>query len=363
MFRTILLGLFFFGLVNAYADELKPRNQSLVGGLSVNQRLNDDVSYSWTTIKPFLSYKASSEKFRTTALIAVLYNRIENAWIINKKYELIGGFETLITIAGDEPRVDGISLDAYNFKGHRFDTYLGAGYRNTDLSLYGKFFYDLKIYNFYSVSSNASFVRPGNFLEHGPAVLLQYNGGNSPSEILDSGLRSTLYATYKWRGHQRPWGAAVFTLDADKFLKASWGFVENYKFSEKVTGVVKAQVSYVSSVDRLNAIKDGNLFQEGLGLLVSDIRADRAATFEAGPRFKLPTNYKFFLRPFVHGITYREITPTRFRNDTGYGTGLKAMGMSGSKLFWEVTYANLFGNRADIKSLHEMSARLTYSWF
>jgi len=335
----------------------------LRAGVRAGSVLNDDFNFKITTIQPNLFYRYTSESaFRVSTLIGALYNRVDLAQAVSPEWSLLGGLETFITISGDDPpRIDGKDLNEYKYQAHRFPVYIGAQWasRETNLPLEIRGLWETDYFTTYDESKDARFVKPNFKWETGPYVRIRLGTGGG-SELTDKGHRALMISSYRFRMGNDPWGATSFLRDPDRFFKGSLGFATNHQLSDVAWVGLKAQGSYVSNADRVNAIRSMSYHQESEGFGTADERTDRAASAELGLRYFIsPT---LVVKPFGHGVVYREITPTHFRNGRGAGAGLKLAGRNWESFNWEVQYANLFGTRKDKTVLHHLRLGLSYQF-
>ncbi len=345
------------------AQPMAEEKHELRVGVRANSVLNDDFKFKITTVQPNLFYRYTSPTaFRASTLIGVLYNRIDLAQALSPAWSVMTGVETFITIAGDDPpRIDGKDQSDYEFMAHRFPFYVGTQWSSQDPSLPFEVrgLWEIDYLKTYDDSKSINFVKPSFNFEMGPLVRIRWGSGGG-SEVSDKGDRLLMVSSYRFRMGNDPWGAATFLRDVDHYFKGSVGFVTNQALTEDLWIVAKAQASFVSEADRLNAIKSMNYHQESEGFGTSDERAERAASGELGFRYYFTPD--LVVKPFGHGVIYREITPTGFRNNGGAGAGLKLAGRHWDTFSWELQYANLFGTRDDKTVLHHMRVGLSYQF-
>lgn len=363
---SLLILWVFNGTQRIEAQPAAPQKpHRLVIGSGVHQRLYDDPEISYTSFRPFVRYQFNSPVYRVSVFTGGVLNRIDASLSFSKHFALIAGGMGNFIFFGDKPRINGMELSTLEFNGHRFGPYLGFNLRNPreGFPLQLRVFYDFELTKFYSEPSNRSFSMPKNFQEHGIVGRIDVGGEAGGFELNDlSPIRTSLYTTFKQRVGNDAWGDSTFLRDVDRYFGFSASAAVNWEFDPRWVAVLRVQGSSLSKVDRLNALRDAALAQEHLGLGLSDVKAERGATGDVGVRYYLTSDRRFAIRPFGHMVTYREITPTGFRRDTGAGFGAKLAGKAWDSLEWEVSYANLFGTRGDIHAIHDARAFVRYAF-
>lgn len=369
MNRILFLGMLFFAPATlANSGEASHR---LATGLWVGESLNDEPSVSATTFKPFLRYRYAKPSLHFSSLVGILFNRVDFVIPVNP-LTLLAGADVSLTIAGDEPRIDGREYDHdpinFGFKAHRVRGYGGFSTKIPTRVIENqlRLVYSGEWYWIYNRPSAVNpFTSPQNFYDHGPSVRVSVGSSAPVFEIGDLGNRLALYSAYKWRANARAWGRSTFVRNVKHYYEGSVGGTTNFPVASNVVINTRGSAGFVSNADRLNAIQSGSLSQDSLGLTMDDVRADRVVNADSGVRISLSRRPYFSLKPFVHGVVYREITTDRFRVDSGIGGGMKLMGMtSNEKFYWEVTYANLFGTRPDLSAgLHVGKILVSYQIF
>lgn len=358
----IIASLAYFGVSTATFSA----NDRLNLGVWVQEKINDDPSLTYTTVKPAFFYALDSEKVRLTALVAFLFNRLETrVKLKDSNYWLDTGVETRFIIAGDAPRIDGTDYSDDEFKAHQLMAYGGVAWNSSLLTapLVLRSRYRLNYFNPYDFASNPGIIEPESFINHGPEVLIEWGDSAGPFEILDRGSRLHHHSRYQWRSNASAWGRPAFLSSVDRYYEGSIGVSIRKSLDRNFDFMARAQASYVSKADRLNALQDGSLSQEGLGLCLGDYKSDRAETAELMLKWMVYPDRSLMIAPLGHWVALREVTPTEFRSHSGGGAGLKISGLVERKIMWDITYANLFGYRPDLNGIHEVKLMFNYSLF
>lgn len=220
-----------------------------------------------------------------------------------------------------------------------------------------------EIHNLYPYDKAVAtdFAPPSSFWEHGVIASLD-PAGRPPSELMTFGIRPSVTAGAFYRQGNNSWGVGGFQRSIDSYVAASASVLNALPVSDRFVAVFDTHLSWVSKADRLNGIKGGVWRKEFIGLLTGDLRLDRAWASDVGVRYYLTANKDLAVRPFGHMLVYREIRLDRLRNDMAGGGGLKLMGSSKNRLFWNLTYGFIAGDRTDKDAIHEVKADVSFKF-
>lgn len=362
--RHVLSFFLFMAAVSAAPAQSSGKYSASVGA-SWAFVLNDQPTVNTTIPKPYLSFSYNDEAFDSRFVTAGIYNRLDLGIKIVDAFRWRFGGDLLLYLSGDSPRADGTSLDDFEIKAHRYGVFTGPTYafRLLSIDAIAKLLYRADYFSFYErPTSVVNWTAPGPFWDHGITFRADTGRSYPLLEIFEFGFKPVLYAAYKFRQNEKRWGVNTFLRKVDRYFEGSAGFTAVPRLSEQAFAVVRAQGSYVSKADRMNAIKDGNLNQDSLGMFLGDVRSDRSTTVEAGLKYYFDIPRSIAVKPFVHGMLYREILPDRYRNDFGGGMGVKLLGRVRDKFFWDFIYGNAFGIRSDVHAIHEIKLNLLYSF-
>jgi len=319
-----------------------------------NIRLNDDQSAFAQIPKPGFFYRSSSDAGSLTAILGGVFNRIELNRPIRGNHFWFVGSDSLLFIAGDRPRENGEDLEDFEFNGYRAGLFSGYSYQfGPRQSLRAKADYHLD-FHFYSQSSEpAAFTSPSKFFEHGPSLSLEPSR-MPPSELMEFGGRPLSTIFHRFRHGNLSWGASSNQSKIDQYTGVAAGLTVAIPVHEDFVPVLKAHAAFVSDADRLNAFREGAFRAAHLRIMMSDLRVDRTAGGQWGLRWYPSSSKKLSFQPFGHFLAYREIRVGGPHRDAGFGPGLSISGQWGDSSLWNLTYGAMFGNRTDMKVLHEI---------
>ena len=319
-----------------------------------NLRLNDSQSTFAAIPKPGLFYRSSSPESSLTAIVGGVFNRIEFTRNWQPQHSSFLGSDSLLFIAGDRPRADGVDLKDFEFNGYRVGLFGGYSYNfgpRLSLRLKADYHSDL---HFYSASENATTFRsPSSFFEHGPTLALE-PARMPPSELMEFGVRPLLTVFHRWRHGNSNWGATNHLKKVDHYSGAAAGLTVAIPVHDRWVPVFKAHAGILSDADRLNAFREGAYRTLHLRILMSDLRVDRGAGGQVGLRWYPTASKTWTIHGFGHLLAYREVRVDGAHKDLGFGPGLSVSGQWRDSVLWNVTYGAMFGNRKDLSVLHEI---------
>jgi len=333
----------------------------LIMNVFASQKLNDGYSTLDAIPKPVFVLKYSAKNYQSTLISAVLFHKTEARFRFNDDWHFFAGAETFVWRGGDSPRIKGDDLDEYSFSGHRFQIFsgfiksLGIGTNHYELSMKALAQY----HYYYDRPGSATFVMPTNAYDVGAHIQLD-GPSRPPSEMNFYGFRPHLmFGAYRRLEHDS-FGVVGFQKKIQSWIEGSATLHGAVAINKSIVPQFKLTASFVSDADRLNAVSNGSLKQEPLGILYGDIKSDRVINGELGFRFHPFESKTFAFRPFAHLLWYREVTPTLMRSDLGFGAGLKVMGSVGNRFMWNLLYGNIARNRVDKSMVHEARVDLSY---
>jgi hypothetical protein len=367
-YLVIIASVVFLAKGSVWAQDFEtsqPKKHQLIAGFFQNIRLNETPSTLVFIPKPFLLYLRNEEEWSLFSLTAGVFNRLALTMNVDERLSWLVGGETLFIFAGDKPKIDGEDLNQFNFNANRYHFFTGPkwniGEGREQLQVWLR--YESEYFQSLDRVRSTEFTSPSSFWEHGATVAIE-GPPDPPSELFEFGVRPILVGSLRKRMGLNRWGPSGSETQQDWYAAGTAGFSIALSMKKNwVIFVTKSQVSLISHGDRLNALREGSYRMPPMGLVMQEVKADRAWTAEMGPRIYPWGDKRWGVRPFAFSMYFREVQPEQKDVRFAAGGGLKMFGALGSSAFWQVGYAAIGGHREDKDIIHEMRLDFSYSFF